>query len=466
MENYTPKEIVKELDKYIIGQKEAKKSVAIALRNRTRRKNVESKMQEEISPKNIIMIGSTGVGKTEVARRLAKLADAPFVKVEATKFTEVGYVGRDVESIIKDLINIAINNERKKMLLKVDKEAVQQANEAIINILFPEKNNSEQEDNNFSITLNVKDEEKKTEKNTTREKIKTKILNGEWDKKYIDVDIPPKMPSFARVLNFTPDSNSGFDQLEGFMKNIMGNFPMDKSMGGNKNKKKKMQIKDAREFLKNQISEKLIDNEKIIQSAIEKTENMGIVFLDEIDKIASNEGHKGANVSREGVQRDILPLVEGSQVNTKYGIIKTDHILFIAAGAFHVSSPSDLIPELQGRFPIRVELESLKVADLEQILSKPQNSIIKQYQALLETEGVALEFKKDAIKEIAKIANECNNKTNNIGARRLSTVIEKLLEDTLFNAPDVEKKIIIDKEEVKKKLDKIVEDKDTSKYIL
>ena len=470
LESLTPQKIVRELDKYIIGQGDAKKSVAVALRNRYRRQQVNEEMQEDITPKNIIMIGPTGVGKTEVARRLASLVDAPFVKVESTKFTEVGYVGRDVESIIRDLIAIAVSGEKKKMLKTVEKEALREADKIILNILYPQGNNPERkeeenEQNNFSMTLDIKDKKKEVDEETerinrTREKIKKKLENKGYEETEIEINVPTKnnnIPSF-NVMGFDP--SMGFDQMEGMMQNLFN------SIKGNKNSIKKVKVKDARKILKENIADKLIDMEKVVSVATEKTEKMGIVFLDEIDKIASNS-RQGADVSREGVQRDILPLVEGSSVNTKYGVIKTNHILFISAGAFHISSPNDLIPELQGRFPIRVQLDSLSVEDLELVLTQPKNSLLKQYSALLATEGVEINFDKKAISRIAKIAQECNTETQNTGARRLSTVVEKLLGDLLFKASDLKsKKVNIDEKYVNDKLGKIIEKNDIKKYIL
>ena len=462
----TAPDIVKELDKYIIGQQTAKKAVAIALRNRTRRKNVVGDLRDEISPKNIIMIGATGIGKTEIARRLANLTGAPFIKVEATKFTEVGYVGRDVESIVRDLVNKSINEEKKASESLVKEEATKLTEEKILDSLLPRRESSSMGSSNASISLsnnlssnegdgvNEKEVEKTMVK--TREKFRQKLKNKDFEDKYIDIEINATRNKNA-FIEFSPEK--GFEQIDSMMQNILGQLG-----GGNKNKK--LKIKDARNILQANFCEKLIDMDKVIQTALEKTESTGIVFLDEIDKIAAKESSRGPDVSREGVQRDILPLVEGCNVNTKYGVVKTDHILFIASGAFHMSSPSDLIPELQGRFPIRVELESLGVKDLEKILTKPKNALIKQYQALLSSEGVDLTFDNSAISEIARIASEVNRITYNIGARRLATVMEKLLEDLLFNAPNVDKTISITGDYVKKKLKGIEKDKDLSKYIL
>ena len=458
-----PGQIVRELDKYIIGQKEAKKAVAIALRNRTRRRHVKDEIREEISPKNIIMIGATGVGKTEIARRMARLADAPFIKVEATKFTEVGYVGRDVESIIRDLVNQAVNEEKSLSQALMGKEAEQMTEEKILDSLLPSNRSTPQSaslSSSLSTSMGVprspSGEMSEESMRKTREKMRSRLRKGDFNDKYIDVEVnqPPHKNAF---IEFMPEQ--GFEQIDSMMKNIIGQF----SKG---NKTKKMKVEDARKILKSQFIEKLIDMDKVVQKAFEKTENMGIVFIDEIDKIATRDGAKGIDVSREGVQRDILPLVEGCSVNTRYGVVKTDHILFIASGAFHMSSPSDLIPELQGRFPIRVELQALDAKDLEKILTKPKNALIRQYTALLQTENIELTFESSAVSEIARIASEINKSTFNIGARRLSTVMEKLLENILFDAPNVASKITIDSKYVRERLENIEKNKDLTKYIL
>ncbi len=472
-DHLTPSQIVAELDKYIIGQEDAKKAVAIALRNRSRRKRVPPELRDEIAPKNIIMIGATGVGKTEIARRLAKLADAPFIKVEATKFTEVGYVGRDVESIIRDLVGIAVNQEKNKSKIVVEKEASRLTEEKILDALLPTSPSPSSESSTPSMTFSIEgstpissfpeppppptpEEDKKQQE--TREKLRTKLKAGDFEEKYIEIDAPNTPRVRNAMIELVPEQ--GMEQMDMMLQNIMG------QMNAGAKKRKRMKVAEARTLLMNQMSEKLIDMDKVVQEALSQTENMGIVFLDEIDKIASRGNVQGADVSREGVQRDLLPLVEGSTVNTRHGSVRTDHILFIASGAFHMSSPSDLIPELQGRFPIRVELKSLSVADLERVLSQPRNALLSQYKALLATEGVQLDFSDEAVTEIAKIASEVNLSTHNIGARRLSTIMEKLLEDILFKAPDVEKKIRIDKETVIAKLQAVKENRDLSKYIL
>ena len=473
--NLSPKKILEELDKYIIGQKNAKKAVAIALRNRYRRKQVEGDIQNEISPKNIIMIGSTGIGKTEIARRLAKLSNAPFIKVEATKFTEVGYVGRDVESIIRDLVATAVSDEKKNMLKEIEEKINYEIEEEILDILLPDVNNQSSDynhpndsKNSFSITLGVKEVKKNKERNEedesssfskTREKIKKKLQAKELEEKEIEIQLKRSFQTDAMSSGGFQEIN--IDNINGIMKNLFDNMQ-------NSNKKVKISIKEARKLLKDQVADKLIDMEKVVNLAINKTENMGVVFLDEIDKIASKSENKGIDVSREGVQRDILPLVEGCTINTKYGTVKTDHILFIAAGAFHMSSPSDIIPELQGRFPIRVELNALSNEDMEAILSKPKNAITKQYQALLKTEDLDLKFTDEALKKIAEIAVEVNLNNHNIGARRLFTIMEKLLEDILFEIPETNETNVftIDEKYVKEKLSAIVKHKDLNRYIL
>jgi len=467
VENLTPREIVKELDKYIVGQNKAKKSVAIALRNRYRRSKLSDELQEEISPKNIIMIGPTGVGKTEIARRLAKLVKAPFIKIEATKFTEVGYVGRDVESMVRDLVEVAVRMVNEEKTEEVKMKAAQLAEERLLDILIPlpEKKNriyNPLEAFFGSTTDTSKDgteQDAKEEEQLFREKrsiIKEKLRRSELEEEYVEIEVEENNASMGDMF-----SNLGMEEMGMNFTEMLNNFLPKKT------KKRRMKLSQARKILIQIVAQKLIDIEEVKQKAIKKAENSGIIFLDEIDKIASKGNNYGPDVSREGVQRDILPIVEGSTVTTKYGNIKTDHILFIAAGAFHLLKPSDLIPELQGRFPIRVEMESLTKEDLGRILKEPQNSLIGQYINLLETEGVTLEFTENAIDEIADIAYTVNDQTENIGARRLHTVLEKLLEDILFSAPEYEVgKIIIDKDFVINKLKDIIVSKDLSRYIL
>jgi len=449
MQKLTPSQTVLELDKYIIGQNDAKRAVAIALRNRWRRQNADVKIKDEIMPNNIILIGPTGVGKTEIARRLAKLSGAPFIKVEASKFTEVGYVGRDVESMIRDLVELAINMVREEKTEAVQNKAEALADEKILDILIPpvKRPNSGEENEDDEAFQNAK----------TREWMKEKLQKGELDSKMIEFDI--NAPAFGmQVL-----SPMGMDDIGMNLQEIMS------SMVPKKKKKRKTPIKEARQAIAQEEAQKLIDMDAVQKEALQRVENSGIVFIDEIDKIAGTTSKSsGPDVSREGVQRDLLPIVEGSTVNTKYGPVKTDHILFIASGAFHVAKPSDLIPELQGRFPIRVELKSLTEEDFVKILTIPENALLKQYAALLETEGVSISFKEDAIREVAKTAAIVNEQVENIGARRLHTILTTLLDEILFDVPDVmpEGEIVITGKHVNDKLDKIVKNRDLSKYIL
>ncbi len=442
----TPREIVAKLDEYIIGQQKAKKAVAIALRNRWRRQNVEGDIKEDIMPNNIILIGPTGVGKTEIARRLSNLAHAPFLKVEASKFTEVGYVGRDVESMIRDLANISINMVKAERMREVEKQAMQMANERILDELLP------------PVKKTGLDEESDTSLSKTREKFRAMLDNGSLEDRVIEITISEGGVSGMQV--FGP---VGMEEMGLNISEMLGNaFPK-------KRKKRRVTVSEARVIFKVEEAQKMIDMEAIKKEAVRRVEQSGIIFLDEIDKIAKNSEHggKGQDVSREGVQRDILPIVEGSDVQTKFGVVKTDHVLFIAAGAFHMTKPSDLIPELQGRFPIRQELSSLNKDDFIKILKNPKNALLKQYKALLATEGVDLEFDEGSVEEIAVLAAKANERMENIGARRLHTILSTLLEDILFNVPeDGEQKVVISRKMVKEKLSDIIHDKDLSKYIL
>jgi ATP-dependent HslUV protease ATP-binding subunit HslU len=446
MDNLTPRKIVKELDKFIIGQDKAKKAVAIALRNRWRRQRLSPELKDEVLPKNIIMIGPTGVGKTEIARRLSNLANAPFVKVEASKFTEVGYVGRDVESMIRDLTELSIRMVKSEHMTKVQEKAQTLAEERLLDLLLPQPR---------VLRGNAVEEEERGKNKETRERLKAQLREGKLDNRYIDIEVKEKMVPFGVV------SNVGLEELEINLKEMLGNFLPEKP------KRKKVKVPEAFTILIQEESNKLIDKDKITKDAIERVEQSGIIFIDEVDKIAGKGHSHGPDVSREGVQRDLLPIVEGTTVTTKHGPVKTEHILFIAAGAFHMTKPSDLIPELQGRFPIRVELDALGKDEFVRILTEPYNALIKQYTALLFTEDVTIDFTKDAIYEIADIAAHVNDKTENIGARRLHTVLEKLLEDISFEAP--EKKngaLTIDESYVREKLTEIVKDEDLSRYIL
>lgn len=483
----TPRQIVEELDKYIIGQFEAKRSVAIALRNRARRQMLADEMQDEVSPKNIIMIGSTGVGKTEIARRLARLVDAPFIKVEASKYTEIGYVGRDVESMIRDLTELSVSRVKAEQTASVEEAALELAEERLLDCLFPMprslKNQRNQEppddldiDDEIDDDMDIDDDdipfpfdlvdtadeqsealEKQRERHLkTREKLRQQLKDGKFEDK--DVEINMKSRSMPFVEIFSP---GGIEEMDINFKDMFSNILP------NQTKKRRVNVSEARQILMQEEAEKLIDMDTVISEAIERVENSGIVFLDEIDKIAGRESRQGPDVSREGVQRDILPIIEGSTVTTKYGAVRTHHILFIAAGAFHVSNPSDLIPELQGRFPIRVELKSLNKSDFQSILTEPKNALVKQYTALLQTEGIEADITEDAIDEIAALAFQVNESVEDIGARRLHTIMEKLFENLFFDAPDLEEKsVTVDADYVRGELVEIVKDQDLSRYIL
>ncbi|RPI00699.1 MAG: ATP-dependent protease ATPase subunit HslU [Calditrichaeota bacterium] len=450
--NKTPQEIVQELDKYIIGQDAAKKSVAIALRNRWRRQQVPPDLREEIMPNNIILIGPTGVGKTEIARRLAKLDNSPFIKVEASKFTEVGYVGRDVESIIRDLVDQAVSMVRAEFVERIQDKVHERAKEQLLDILLPRpphrRTKNEEERNR------QKQNEERYKRN--REKLTRQLDAGKLDDRMIELDVPMEQSAMMQV--FSP---VGIEELGMNFQDLFG------AIASPKKKRRRMTISEAQVVLQQEETHKLVDMDEVVSDAIHRVEQTGIVFIDEIDKIAGEDSGSGPDVSREGVQRDLLPVIEGTHVITKYGMVRSDHILFIASGAFHVSKPSDLIPELQGRFPIRVELKSLTTADFERILTEPQNALIKQYTALIETEGVKISFTQGAIKEIARIAFEVNQQSENIGARRLHTIMSNLLEDYLFELPKAENRAIkINQKMVEAKLKEIIQDEDLSQYIL
>ena len=437
LDELTPREIVAELDKHVVGQADAKRSVAIALRNRVRRQKLDPDMAEEVMPKNILMIGPTGVGKTEIARRLAKLANSPFLKVEASKFTEVGYVGRDVESMIRDLVDVSIDMVREERLEQIADRAEQQAEERLLDLLMPPQTEASES------------------AERTREKLREKLRAGKLDDRMVEVDVKERGPTFE------VSTNGNIEEMDINLKDVIP------GLFGPRTKKRNMRVSEALEYLIQEEEQKLVDMGQVTRIALERVERNGIVFLDEIDKIAGREGGHGPDVSREGVQRDILPIVEGTTVNTRHGFVRTDHILFVAAGAFHVSKPADLIPELQGRFPIRVELKSLSEADFIRILKEPKSALVKQYMALLETEGIKLVFTDDALIEIARIAAQVNENSENIGARRLHTIMEKLLEEISFEGPDLKKKNVkIDAVYVRRQLAEIVKDQDLSRYIL
>jgi ATP-dependent HslUV protease ATP-binding subunit HslU len=450
LDDMTPREIVAELDKYIVGQNAAKRAVAVALRNRVRRQKLPPEIAEDVLPKNILMIGPTGVGKTEIARRLARLAGCPFVKVEASKYTEVGYVGRDVESMVRDLVETSIDMVREEKLDEVADRAEQTAEERVLDLLLPPSPPP------APGTSEADTASQREQTQRTREKLRAQLREGKLDQRMVDIEVRERaMPSFEII------SNQGVEEMDVNLKDMLS------GMFGQQKKKRKMSVADAFEYLIQEEENKLLDMDQVTRVAVERAEQMGIIFIDEIDKVAGRESGHGPDVSREGVQRDILPIIEGTTVNTRYGMIRTDHILFIAAGAFHVTKPSDLIPELQGRLPIRVELQSLKEEDFVRILTEPKNALIKQYIALLETEGVKLNFTDDAIETIAKFATSVNEQTENIGARRLHTILEKVLEELSFEASDLKKKNVkVDAAYVNKQLADIVKNQDLSRYIL
>jgi ATP-dependent HslUV protease ATP-binding subunit HslU len=459
MDQLKPADMVRKLDKYIIGQHQAKRSVAIALRNRWRRQNVKEELRDEIAPKNIILIGPTGVGKTEIARRISLLADSPFYKVEASKFTEVGYVGRDVESMVRDLLELTINHLKTRAQEEAQPKARELAEDRLLDILLPKATppprGFQLKSANAAESANGAEAPQEVSSNT-REKLRRMLKEGKLDERDVEVTVSGRSTPMVEIF-----SNTGMEEMGFNFKDMLGGL-LPKNT-----KKRKMKVHQAREILIQEEAQSLVDMDKVVKNAIEKVEQSGIIFLDEIDKIVGSNGRQGPDVSREGVQRDLLPIVEGSSVNTKYGPVKTDHILFIGAGAFHTIKPSDMIPELQGRFPIRVELSSLGKDEFYLILKEPRNALLLQYQAMLETEGVALSFADDAVRTIAAIAEEVNSRTENIGARRLHTLMERLLEDILFDAPDIETKTIeIDREYVLTRLQSLKDDEDLSRYIL
>ncbi len=435
----TPREIVAELDKYIVGQEEAKRSVAVALRNRWRRQQIPEELRDEIAPKNIIMIGPTGVGKTEIARRLAKLAQSPFLKIEATKFTEVGYVGRDVESMVRDLMELAVSMVKAEERDKVKAKAQEAVEERLLDLLLPTREGAAE-----------------GEGDATREKLRDMLRAGKMEERFVDLEVAQRATPVVEIF-----SSAGLEELDFNFKEMLGNLLPGRT------KQRRVKVAEAREILYQEESQRLIDMDRVLEEARRKVEQNGIIFLDEIDKIAGRDHSRGPDVSREGVQRDLLPIVEGTTVTTKYGMVRTDHVLFIASGAFHMSKPSDLIPEMQGRFPIRVELQSLGAAEFERILTEPENALIKQYRALMATEGITLNFTPDAVQEIAALATSVNERTENIGARRLATIMEKLLEEISFQAPDMkEQEIAINSNYVRERLANLIEDEDLSRYIL
>ena len=443
LDELTPREIVLELDKHVIGQHDAKRAVAIALRNRVRRRKLNPDMADEVMPKNILMMGPTGVGKTEIARRLARLSNSPFLKIEASKFTEVGYVGRDVDGMIRDLLDVAIDMVREEKLDLVAERAEANAEERILDILMPPQTPEEAAaDGHGSLAR-------------TREKLRKNLRSGKLDDRMIEIEVRDRNTPVEII------TNSGLEEMDTNLRDMLP------GLFGSKSRRRKMHVVEALDYLVQEEEQKLVDMDQVTRQAVDRVEQSGIIFLDEMDKIAGREGSRGPDVSREGVQRDILPIVEGTSVNTRYGMVRTDHILFVAAGAFHVSKPSDMIPELQGRFPIRVELKSLTAEDFVRILTEPKNALIKQYVALMETEGVKLKFQDDSIVEIARLATEVNQQTENIGARRLHTIMEKLLEEVSFEGPDLKKKSVkIDAKYVADRLAEVVKDQDLSRYIL
>lgn len=447
LDEMTPRQIVQELDKYVVGQHAAKRAVAIALRNRIRRQKLPADLAQDVIPKNIIMIGSTGIGKTEIARRLARLSNSPFLKVEASKFTEVGYVGRDVESIIRDLVEIGIDLVREEKITEIAEKAEQNAEERLLDMLLPRSRQVEETESDTSLEQFER----------TREKLRQQLREGRLNARMVELEVQERnAPGHFEI--YTPQ---GIEEMD---INLRDMFP---NMFGGRPKMRKMRVDEAMEYLVQEEEQKLIDMDQVARTAIERVESSGIVFLDEIDKIAGREGGQGPDVSREGVQRDILPIVEGTTVNTRYGMVRTDHVLFIAAGAFHVSKPSDLIPELQGRFPIRVELKPLTVDDFKRILTEPKNSLVRQYNALLATEGIDITFTEDAVDSIARFAFSVNEQTEDIGARRLHTIMETLLDEYSFEGPDlIEKTVVVDAAYVQKQLAEIVKNEDLSRYIL